>query len=93
MSEKVRVHAIVNGRVQGVFFRMETRKAAERHGVTGWVRNKADGSVEAVFEGEKDSVEAVVQWCSHGPASAEVNDVEVARQPYEGEFTRFSVRY
>ena len=93
MAEKVRAHAIIKGRVQGVFFRMETREAAEQRGVTGWVRNKSDGTVEAVFEGEKDSVDAVVQWCKHGPAAAKVEDVELNWQTYDGEFTGFSVRY
>lgn len=93
MAEKVRAHAIIKGRVQGVFFRMETREAAERRGVTGWVRNKSDGTVEAVFEGEKDSVDSVVQWCKDGPAAAKVEDVELNWQTYDGEFTGFSVRY
>ena len=70
MTQTVRAHLIISGRVQGVFFRMETKKAAEDQKVVGWVRNKADGTVEAVLEGEKGAVEMVIQWCHAGPPSA-----------------------
>ena len=66
MKNKVRVHAIISGRVQGVFFRMETKRAADRFGVAGWVKNQRDGTVEAMFEGDQDKVDAVLEWCNEG---------------------------
>jgi acylphosphatase len=93
MDKGTRAHAIISGRVQGVFFRMETKHAAERYGVFGWVRNLPDGNVEAVFEGEKENVEAVLKWCHGGPPHAVVSDVAVEWQDYTGEFERFDVTY
>jgi len=93
MAEKVKAHAIITGLVQGVFFRMETQHTAQKHGVFGWVRNKHDGSVEAVFEGEKGEVEAVLAWCRRGPRRAVVNNVKVQWQEYTGEFNGFQVTY
>ncbi len=74
MVENVRARALITGRVQGVAYRYETQWAAERLGVSGWVRNRADGSVEAVFEGERPKVEEMLAWCptaenSRGSAS------------------------
>ncbi len=63
MEDKVRAHAIISGRVQGVFYRMETKRAADDIGVSGWVRNLRDKTVEAVFEGQKERVNAVLDWC------------------------------
>ena len=83
---------IVTGRVQGVFFRLETKRNADRHDVKGWVRNLPDGRVEAVFEGEKDSVETLVVFCKHGPSGAKVTNLEVAWEPYTGTFDRFKVK-
>lgn len=93
MEDKVRVHAFINGRVQGVFFRMETMHAADRMGVTGWVRNKRDGTVEAIFEGDRSKVEAVLNWCREGPPHARVTDVKTDWEQYSGEFERFEVTY
>lgn len=93
METKVRAHAIISGRVQGVFFRMETKRAADRFGVGGWVRNLRDGTVEAVFEGEKDRVEAALDWCRQGPAHASVAAVDVTWQDYTGEFRGFKIVY
>jgi acylphosphatase len=73
-----RAHVRVRGRVQGVFFRVETRDRARSLDVSGWVRNAPDGEVEAVFEGEPARVESMVDWCHRGPAGAAVDDVEVA---------------
>jgi len=84
---------IVSGRVQGVFFRSETQDEALRLGLTGWVRNLPDGRVEAVFEGEKDMVERLIEWCRHGPLGASVTKVEVAWESYRGEFRGFRIRY
>ena len=77
MEEKVRARVVISGRVQGVFFRVETMRAAKSHGVAGWVRNRRDGTVEAVFEGGREQVQAVVQWCRQGPPQARVTDVDV----------------
>jgi len=75
---------VVRGRVQGVFFRDATRRKAQSHGLAGWVRNNADGSVEAYFEGEPDAVEEIVRFCHQGPRGAEVDSVEVTEQEPEG---------
>ena len=93
MADKERAHAIITGIVQGVFFRMETQRAAEKHGVAGWVRNKRDGSVEAVFEGDPKDVESVLNWCREGPARAVVHDVVVEWHEYTGEYGGFDVTY
>jgi acylphosphatase len=93
MENKARAHAIVHGRVQGVFFRMETMKAAERRGVRGWVRNRPEGTVEAVFEGEREHVEAVLNWCRQGPPMSAVSKVDVHWEDYTGEFNGFRITY
>jgi acylphosphatase len=80
----VRRRVVVHGRVQGVFFRDSTRRAAERHGVAGWVRNREDGAVEAVFEGEAAAVERLVAFCNDGPRGAEVERVTLAEEEPEG---------
>lgn len=93
MEEKIRAHAIISGRVQGVFFRMETMRAAQRIGVFGWVRNLRDGTVEAVFEGDKTRVDAILNWCKEGPPHAQVTSVNVEPEDYTGEFNSFEVTY
>ena len=93
MPKQVRAHAIITGKVQGVFFRMETQRAARNRGVTGWVRNKMDGSVEAVFEGAEADVKATLAWCQEGPSHARVSHVDVTWQEYTGEFEIFEVTY
>ncbi|MHB1007023.1 MAG: acylphosphatase [Chloroflexota bacterium] len=89
---RVRAHVVVTGDVQGVFFRGTARSVAEANGVTGWIRNRPEGSVEGVFEGDETAVRALVDWCQQGPPSAEVDRVDVDWQPYIAEFNRFSVR-
>jgi acylphosphatase len=76
---------VVRGRVQGVFFRAETRNRAQLLGLAGWVRNNADGTVEATFEGERDKVESMVDWCRRGPAHAAVEQVDVAWEEPQAE--------
>jgi acylphosphatase len=93
MAENVRAHVIITGRVQGVAFRADTRWAAQRFEVCGWVRNRRDGSVEAVIEGEKERVEKMLAWCRQGPALARVDDVQLAWEPYTGEFAQFSIMF
>ncbi|HVP26802.1 MAG TPA: acylphosphatase [Candidatus Bathyarchaeia archaeon] len=90
---KARAHALVSGRVQGVFFRSETKHEAERCGVKGWVRNLSDGRVEAVFEGEEESVRRLVEFFERGPPDAEVTSADVVWEPYRGEFKGFEIRY
>ena len=80
----IRRRIVIHGRVQGVFFRDSTRRLAEREGVTGWVRNRPDGSVEAVFEGEPDSVERLIRFAREGPRGAHVERVDVAEEEPEG---------
>ena len=93
MSDNVRVHVIISGRVQGVFFRMETQRAARRLGVAGWVRNLPDGTVEAVLEGSRGQVRAMLDWCRQGPPSARVDELRVEEQPATGGSEGFEVRY
>jgi acylphosphatase len=81
----VRAHVIVAGRVQGVSFRVATRDRARSRGVAGWVRNRPDGNVEAVFEGSEEAVHSLVEWCRRGPLGAEVESVEVAWEAPEGD--------
>ncbi len=90
---KVRAHVFVSGRVQGVFFRSETQHEANRRNVSGWVRNLPDRRVEAVFEGERDDVERLIEFCRRGPPGARVTGVEVRWERYIGEFRGFRVRY
>ena len=91
--EKICVRAIIHGRVQGVFFRMETRKAAQRIGVFGWVKNKEDGTVEALFEGEKERVDSVLEWCRKGPPLSEVEKVSLSREEFTGNYNSFDITY
>jgi acylphosphatase len=91
MSDVVRARVRAHGRVQGVFFRSETRERARSLGIGGWVRNVPDGSVEAVFEGDRDRVESLVRWCRHGPRGAQVDEVEIAWEEPRGE-DGFAVR-
>jgi acylphosphatase len=91
--EKVRARVIVEGRVQGVFFRHHTQAAAIRLGVNGWVKNRRDGHVEAVFEGDRERVDQIIQWCHRGPSEARVKNVSVVWEEYTGEFEDFSVTY
>jgi acylphosphatase len=86
-----RVQVRVRGRVQGVFFRAEARGRAESLGVAGWIRNAADGTVEAVFEGLDERVDSMVEWCRRGPRGAAVAGVEAETVEPTGE-TGFSVR-
>lgn len=83
----------VYGRVQGVYFRQGTREQARARGLTGWVRNLPDGSVEALFEGEEAGLREVIAWCSHGPPAARVDDMEVEWLEPTGGYADFAIRY
>jgi acylphosphatase len=87
----VRYRLQISGRVQGVFFRDTCRRMAERHGVSGWVRNLPDGTVEAVFEGAAEDVRHLVDWSHQGPSAAVVRDVRVQAEPPEG-ISGFQIR-
>jgi len=87
----VRRRVVVRGFVQGVFFRDSTRRLARQHGVAGWVANRADGGVEAVFEGAEDAVERLVSFVRTGPRGAQVRSVEVTEEEPEG-LSGFGVR-
>jgi acylphosphatase len=84
-------HVVVRGRVQGVGFRYSLREEALRRGVSGWTRNRRDGTVEAVVQGEQDDVDAVIGWARRGPPSADVSDVEVTEETI-GDYTGFETR-
>jgi acylphosphatase len=90
---KVRAHAVFGGRVQGVFFRASTKECADSFGLTGWVRNMPDGSVEAVFEGDEAKVRRVLDLCSAGRAPIRVDSKLVRMSDATGEFEGFTVRY
>jgi len=89
---RARARVVISGRVQGVYFRGATEDEARSRGLDGWVRNTRDGQVEAVFEGEKAAVEAMVAWCHRGPPAARVRDVTVTWEEPRGE-QGFSVRF
>ncbi|WP_254274103.1 acylphosphatase [Haloarcula marina] len=91
MSRK-RVHVYVTGRVQGVYYRATTRDTAREHGVDGWVKNLDDGRVEAVFEGDPDAVDEMVEFCYDGSTRANVTDVEIHDEDPEG-LDGFEVRW
>ena len=91
VSALIARRVVVRGRVQGVFFRASTRDVARSRGVSGWVRNRDDGAVEALVEGPPDAVEAVVDWCRSGPRSAEVRNVSVSEEQPAG-LSGFEVR-
>ena len=93
IAKHVRVHVIISGRVQGVFFRAETQRAAEGFGVLGWVRNRRDGTVEAVFEGRQEDVDAALDWCRQGPRMSRVDKVDVNWQTYTGKFKSFEITF
>lgn len=86
----IRRHVVVHGTVQGVFFRASCQREAAGRGVAGWVSNRPDGAVEAVFEGEDAAVETLVEWCRQGPPHAAVESVDVSAEDPEG-LSTFSV--
>jgi len=85
------VQIMVRGRVTGVFFRAATQREAKRLGITGWVRNRNDASVEILAEGEEDSIKEFVSWAHHGPSAARVESVDVRYRSYSGEYSDFRI--
>ncbi len=90
---QARAHLIIKGIVQGVFFRAFTRDVANRLGLKGWVKNLPGGSVETVFEGDKEEIEQAIKQCSLGPPGSRVDDVEVEWREYQGDLRDFQVKY
>ena len=93
MTDNKRVHVIVEGRVQGVFFRAYTRDEAIKLGLSGWVRNRPDGSVEALVEGEKTAVENMLQWLHEGSPHSLVEKIQVTEETPSGDNTTFEIHY
>ena len=89
--KNIRAHVFISGAVQGVCFRYDARRQAQTRGLTGWVRNRYDGRVEAVFEGPEGTVNDIIEWCRKGPEGAVVHGVEVKREDYKGEFAGFNI--
>ena len=92
-NKKIRAHVFIVGKVQGVYFRQNTRVVANRHKVTGWVRNLRDGRVETVLEGNEMDVSELIEWFYAGPPKAKVDDVQIKYESYIGEFQGFKVNY
>lgn len=92
-TKMVRAHVVIDGRVQGVCFRLETRREAVDRGITGWVKNLPDGSVEAVLEGEEGDVKSMLKWCEVGPSLARVMNVSLTWKPHTGEYDRFDITF
>ena len=90
---KIRAHIIVKGKVQGVYFRQNAQNICNKQGVTGWVLNVDDGSVEAILEGDKNSVDDAISWFKVGPPNAYVEKIELSYDTYSGQFRDFKIRY
>jgi acylphosphatase len=90
MGQK-RIHLVVKGRVQGVYYRASAQREAKRLGLTGWVVNRPDGSVEIVAEGEEDQVKDLLAWAQHGPSTARVEKIDTRWRSYTGEFSEFRI--
>ncbi len=88
----IRKHVYFEGKVQGVFFRANTREKAVKEEVTGWVRNLRGGRVEAVFEGSQEKVDEVIRWCKHDQPRAGVTDADIEEEEYTGEYEGFEIR-
>lgn len=88
-----RVHVWITGRVQGVFFRANTRNEAVKLDLKGWVKNLTDGRVEALFEGDVKAMNHMLMYCRRGPFGSKVDDVEIVEEKYKGEFESFEIRY
>jgi acylphosphatase len=90
---KKRCHVFISGRVQGVCFRAYTKKQADSLGLAGWVKNRANGQVESVFEGDETAVRTMLAWCRQGPPLARVKDVDVSDEPVSGTYKDFRILY
>jgi len=88
-----RVHLLISGRVQGVYFRQTMMETAEKNNVLGWVQNLPDDKVESMLEGNDSNVDAVIEWAHFGPAGAVVDELKITEESYIGEFSKFEIRY
>ena len=88
-----RIRIFVSGKVQGVFFRQTLKVVARKNNVSGWVRNLRDGRVEAVLEGDEESICRLIEWSHGGPANARVEDIDIKNEEFSGEFSKFDVLY
>ena len=88
-----RVHLLIKGRVQGVYFRQSMMETAEKNNVLGWVQNLPDNRVESMLEGNDSNVDAVIEWANFGPAGAVVDELKITEEKYIGEFSDFGIRY
>jgi len=93
MSKDVRCHVNISGIVQGVCYRMETRRAARQFNVKGWVKNCSDGTVEGVFEGNREAVDKLIEWCYKGPPHAKVTDISKTWEDKTDHFQSFEIVY
>lgn len=93
MNKKIRVHLFISGRVQGVFFRENSRRKAEKLELNGWVKNLDDGEVEIILEGDEEEVKKMINWTKKGPIFAKVDKVEIKEEEYKDEFKDFKVKY
>jgi acylphosphatase len=90
-SKLMRARLIISGRVQGVYYRASARDVAHAQHLSGWMRNRYDGDVETVVEGEEDAIHTFIAWCHDGPPGAHVAAVQVTIEPYSGEFQGFRI--
>jgi len=88
-----RVHLLIKGKVQGVYFRQGMMETAEKNNVLGWVQNLPDDRVEAVLEGNDSNVDAVIEWAHFGPGGAVVEELKITEENYVGKFSKFEIRY
>jgi acylphosphatase len=88
-----RVHLLIKGLVQGVYFRQTMMETAEKNNVLGWVQNLPDNRVEAILEGDNSNVDAVIEWAHFGPAGAVVDEIKIAEERYVGDFSDFEIHY
>ncbi len=91
--EIARLHIVIEGIVQGVFFRAGTIEESRKLGLTGWVKNSPDGRVESVFEGHIYKIEQIVEWCKKGPPGAVVRNVETNWEQVTGDYDTFTIKY
>ena len=93
MTGNKAIKAVISGRVQGVFYRAETKKAADRLGVNGWVRNLPNGCVEAVFQADDQTIDQMLAWCRRGSPGAVVSGIVTESCPVPEDFDSFNIRY
>ncbi len=91
-SKYIRVHLIISGKVQGVYFRKHTQDVSLQNYVYGWVKNLLNGDVECVLEGLKSNVDKVISWCHQGPPNSRVDNVEIKCEAFTGNFTDFKIK-